>query len=192
MCSLGLWDPRHTVVTISKNLYPHAVILLKYHKISFNNLLTFHISTLWHKITHLTLKLIVTVVIFTVVTTKWFLSSYSKLQSDTHWPKPFSSTACKTQRLIFLTSARRSKRPNSSLSVRTNSWADMVMEREVKPFISANRILRQEHIYVHFMNHPRGINVLEGSTAQEAVCTWRLCIDECRSYGTVEEVIHHP
>lgn len=42
----------------------------------------------------------------------------------------------------IFTSARRSKRPKSSLRVWTKSWADRFMDNWVKPLISAKRMLQ--------------------------------------------------
>lgn len=43
-----------------------------------------------------------------------------------------------------MTSASLSKRPNSSFRVFTSSWAERINEREVKPMISANKMLREK------------------------------------------------
>lgn len=51
-----------------------------------------------------------------------------------------------------LTCARRSKRAKSSLSIRTSSWAESVVERLVKPFTSAKRILHK-HTHTDYYNN---------------------------------------
>lgn len=43
----------------------------------------------------------------------------------------------------ILTSASRSKRPKSSLRVRTRTWADRFMDNRVKPLMSAKRMLQK-------------------------------------------------
>lgn len=47
------------------------------------------------------------------------------------------------RRAQILTSASRSKRPKSSLRVRTRSWADRFMDNRVKPLMSAKRMLQR-------------------------------------------------